>query len=103
MDIRHALKVGRQEHHRSELAAGLQPQWPCAHQAKTFLLACTDEHGATLELDIKGKQLRRWDADDKGSKFDGGINDIVVTEAKESRLRSKVETLPGRCTRSYKA
>ena len=22
------------EHHRSELAAGLQPQWPCAHQAK---------------------------------------------------------------------
>ena len=34
MDIRHALKVGRQEHHRSELAAGLQPQWPCAHQAK---------------------------------------------------------------------
>src|SRR3984893_10256385 len=46
---------------------------------KTFLLACTDEHGAILELDLNGKELRRWDADDKGHKFDGGINDIVVT------------------------
>jgi gluconolactonase len=46
---------------------------------KTFLLACTDEHGAILELDMTGKQLRRWDADKKGKTFDGGINDIVVT------------------------
>src|SRR6184192_2434702 len=45
---------------------------------KTFLLACTDEKGAILELDMNGKQMRRWDADDKGRKFDGGINDIVV-------------------------
>lgn len=45
---------------------------------RTFLLACTDEHGAILELDLNGKELRRWDADDKGRKFDGGINDIVV-------------------------
>ena len=88
----------------------LNSQPGCSHNGlaltkqKTFLLACTDEHGAILELDIKGKQLRRWDdADDKGSKFDSGINDIVVTEAKESRLRSKVENLPGRCARSYKA
>ena len=57
----------------------------CSHNGlaltkqKTFLLACTDKHGAILELDMKGNQLRRWDADDKGSKFDGGINDIVVT------------------------
>src|SRR5438046_5172490 len=57
----------------------------CSHNGlaltkeKTFLLACTDEHGAILELDLAGKQLRRWDADDKGHKFDGGINDIVVT------------------------
>src|SRR6266850_2797296 len=57
----------------------------CSHNGlaltkqKTFLLACTDEHGAILELDMKGNQLRRWDADDKGGKFDGGINDIVVT------------------------
>jgi gluconolactonase len=57
----------------------------CSHNGlaltkqKTFLLACTDEHGAILELDMKGNQLRRWDADDKGAKFDGGINDIVVT------------------------
>src|SRR5260370_4485756 len=29
---------------------------------KTFLLACTEEHGAILELDMTGKQLRRWDA-----------------------------------------
>ena len=45
----------------------------CSHnglaltQKRTFLLACTDEHGAILELDMQGKQLRRWDADDKGS------------------------------------
>src|SRR5207253_2551805 len=46
---------------------------------KTFLLACTEEHGAILELDMTGKQLRRWDADKNGNPFDGGINDIVVT------------------------
>jgi gluconolactonase len=57
----------------------------CSHNGlaltkqKTFLLACTDEHGAILELDMQGNQLRRWDADSKGAKFDGGINDIVVT------------------------
>ena len=45
---------------------------------KTFLLACSD-HGAILELDMMGKQLRRWDADSKGRKFVGGINDIVVS------------------------
>ena len=45
----------------------------------TFLLACTDNRGAILELDMRGKQLRRWDADDKGRKFVGGINDVVVT------------------------
>jgi gluconolactonase len=46
---------------------------------KTFLLACTEEHGAILELDMAGKQLRRWDADKNGKPFEGGINDIVVT------------------------
>ncbi len=46
---------------------------------KTFLLACTDDPGAILELDMTGKQLRRWDVDSNGRKFDGGINDIVVT------------------------
>lgn len=57
----------------------------CSHNGlaltkqKTFLLACTDEHGAILELDLAGKELRRWEADDKGNKFDGGINDVVVT------------------------
>jgi len=45
---------------------------------KTFLLACTDEHGAIMELDMAGKQLRRWDADKNGQPFEGGINDIVV-------------------------
>ena len=45
---------------------------------KTFLVAC-DTHGAILELDMTGKQLRRWDADSKGRTFDAGINDIVVT------------------------
>ena len=46
---------------------------------KTFLLACTEEHGAIMELDLTGKQLRRWDADKDGQPFAGGINDIVVT------------------------
>ena len=46
---------------------------------KTFLLACTDDPGAILELDMTGKQLRRWDTDSNGKKFEGGINDIVVT------------------------
>jgi len=46
---------------------------------RTFLLACTDEHGAILELDLAGKQLRRWDEDKDGRPFAGGINDIVVT------------------------
>lgn len=45
---------------------------------KTFLLACDDVHGAILELDMRGKQLRRWDVDATGKKLDGGINDIVV-------------------------
>lgn len=46
---------------------------------KTFLLACTNDPGAILELDMNGKQLRRWDSDNNGNKFVGGINDIVVT------------------------
>src|SRR2546428_6783399 len=54
----------------------------CSHNGlaltkqKTFLLACTDEHGAILELDMKGRQLRRSDADDKGRKFERGINGL---------------------------
>ena len=57
----------------------------CSHNGlaltpqKTFLLACTDEHGAILELDMNGRQLRRWDVDDKGTPFAGGINDVMVT------------------------
>src|SRR5437764_4772554 len=46
---------------------------------RTFLLACTNDPGAILELDMTGKQLRRWDVDSNGKKYDGGINDIVVT------------------------
>jgi gluconolactonase len=46
---------------------------------KTFLLACDDEHGAILEVDMAGKELRRWEVDSKGQKLDGGINDIVIT------------------------
>lgn len=44
----------------------------------TFLIACTNDPGAILELDMTGKQLRKWDVDGKGRKLDGGINDIVV-------------------------
>ncbi|HEY6070130.1 MAG TPA: SMP-30/gluconolactonase/LRE family protein [Chthoniobacterales bacterium] len=46
---------------------------------KTFLLACTNDPGAIMELDMTGKQLRRWDTDSNGNKFVGGINDIVAT------------------------
>lgn len=46
---------------------------------RTFLVACTEEQGAILELDMSGRQLHRWDADDRGMTFSGGINDIVVT------------------------
>jgi gluconolactonase len=60
-------------------AAGCGHNGLALTKQKTFLLACTDEHGAILELDLSGKELRRWEADDKGNKFDGGINDIVVT------------------------
>jgi gluconolactonase len=45
---------------------------------KTFLIACDSEHGAIIEVDMTGKQLRRWDTDSNGQKLDGGINDIVV-------------------------
>jgi gluconolactonase len=45
---------------------------------KTFLLACTNDPGAILELTLDGRQLRRWDVDNKGGKFVGGINDLVV-------------------------
>src|SRR5437879_6452840 len=64
---------------------GLNHTPGCGHNGlaltkqRTFLLACTEEHGAILELDMTGKQLRRWDADKDGKPFDGGINDIVVT------------------------
>ena len=47
-------------------------------RAKTFLLACTDDPGAILELSLEGKLLRRWDTTDKGGRFVGGINDIAV-------------------------
>jgi gluconolactonase len=45
---------------------------------KTLLVACDDVKGAILEVDLSGKQLRRWDTDSQGGKLDGGINDIVV-------------------------
>lgn len=57
----------------------------CSHNGlaitkrNTFLVACTDEHGSILELDMAGKELHRWEADDKGQGFAGGINDVVVT------------------------
>jgi len=48
---------------------------------KTFLIACDDADGATIEVDMSGKQIRRWDADGNGKKLYGGINDIVVTNS----------------------
>jgi gluconolactonase len=46
---------------------------------RTFIIACTNDPGAILEVDMTGKELRRWDVDDKGNKFVGGINDAVIT------------------------
>src|SRR5437762_9625582 len=46
-------------------AAGCGHNGLALTKQKTFLLACTDEHGAILELDLNRKELRRWDADDK--------------------------------------
>ena len=63
----------------------LNSQPGCGHNGlaltgrKTFLLACTDDPGAILELDMTGKLLRRWDKDGAGRPFTGGINDVVVT------------------------
>jgi len=48
---------------------------------KTLLLACTADPGAIIEVDLAGKELRRWDADRDGQPFAGGINDIVTTAA----------------------
>ncbi len=45
----------------------------------TFLIACTNDPGAIIEVDMTGKELRRWAADSNGRKFDGGINDVVAT------------------------
>src|SRR5262249_29972780 len=46
---------------------------------RTFLVACDHPiKGAILEIDMSGKQLRRWDTDNLGRKFAGGINDVVV-------------------------
>ena len=45
---------------------------------RTFIIACTNDPGAILEVDMTGKELRRWEVDDKGNKFGGGINDVVV-------------------------
>jgi len=46
---------------------------------RTFLVACTNDPGAILEVDMTGRELRRWVADSKGRRFAGGINDVVVT------------------------
>ncbi len=45
---------------------------------KTFLLACTNDPGAILELALDGKVLRSWTTDDKGAKLTGGVNDIAI-------------------------
>jgi sugar lactone lactonase YvrE len=46
-------------------------------QRNTFLLACT-QRGAIVEVDLQGKLIHRWDGDDTGAPFDGGINDVAV-------------------------
>jgi gluconolactonase len=60
-------------------AAGCGHNGLALTKQKTFLIACTNDPGAIIEVDLTGKQLRKWDSDDAGKKFVGGINDIVVT------------------------
>jgi sugar lactone lactonase YvrE len=45
----------------------------------SLVLVLSDDPGAILELDLTRKQLHRWDSDSRGRKFEGGINDIVMT------------------------
>ena len=57
----------------------------CSHNGlaltrqRTFLLACTDDPGAILELTMNGRLLHRWDTDARGNKFAGVVNDLMVT------------------------
>ena len=66
-------------------AAILNAAEGCGHNGlaltkqRTFLIACTNDPGAIIETDMSGKELRRWNTDADGRKFDGGINDVVVT------------------------
>ncbi len=56
----------------------------CSHNGlaltkqRTFLVACTSDPGAIIEVDLNGKQLRLWRTDAKGQPMAGGVNDIVV-------------------------
>jgi len=46
----------------------------------TFLIMCSADPGAIIETDINGKEIRRWTADNRGNKFVGGLNDVVVAQ-----------------------
>src|SRR3954447_4297788 len=46
--------------------------------ARTFLVACTGDPGAILELTLDGKLLHSWNTDAAGAKLMGGVNDIAV-------------------------
>ena len=59
-------------------AAGCGHNGLALTKQRTFLIACTNDPGAIIEVDLTGKQLRKWDSDSNGRKFEGGINDIVV-------------------------
>jgi len=59
-------------------AAGCGHNGLALTKQKTFLIACTNDPGAIIEVDLTGKQLRRWDTDSSGKKLAGGVNDIVV-------------------------
>ncbi|VVP60746.1 hypothetical protein PS874_06095 [Pseudomonas fluorescens] len=49
--------------------------------SKTLFLACSADPGSIIEIDLKGNELGRWDVDDKGNKFIGGVNDMVTAHS----------------------
>ena len=65
--------------HRAERRRRLRPQRPGADETAHLPDRVHERSRRDHRVDMNGKELRRWSADADGRKFDGGINDVVVT------------------------